>query len=235
MIVPIVLAAGRSTRFKDEKTKLLHQLGEIEILKRVAMNLERAGLRGIRVVVGHQREDVMKALGDTYEYIVQPAQRGTGDAVKACRGKIRNHYDDVLVVFGDKPLFRPQTIRELIKAHKGIVTIATVEHPTPEQYSEGYGTVLRYDGKILALRKIEGTTECDAALYLFNAKWLWMNLDYLENHRGEYFLPDMVEIASRQGLKIGEYRVSNYRETTGINTKEQFQEALGYLEQMGSD
>jgi len=235
MIAPIVLAAGRSTRFQDEKTKLLHQLGEIEILKRVICNLERAGFRGIRVVVGHQRHDVVKALGDKYQYIIQPKQDGTGSAVKACRGQIPNYYEDVLVVFGDKPLFRPQTIREFVETHKGIITIATVEHPLPESYSEGWGTVARCDGKVRALKKLHGTLECDAALYMFNAKWLWMNLDYLEKHNGEYYLPDMVEIAFRQGLDIGEYRVHNYKEATGINNKMQFEEAQGYLKEMNSD
>ena len=237
MIVPIVLAAGRSTRFEDEKTKLLHQLGEIEILKRVVTNLEQAGLRGIRVVVGHQQDDVREALGDTYEYIVQEKQQGTGDAVKACRELIPNHYDDVLVVFGDKPLFRPQTIREFIKAHKTNITVATVNHPLPESYSEGWGTVIRNDGKLYALKKAPNTLECDAALYLFNAKWLWTNLNYLEKHpeKEEYFLPDLVEIASKQSTPIGEYRVLNFKEATGINNKVQYAEALSYLNTMDSN
>jgi bifunctional UDP-N-acetylglucosamine pyrophosphorylase/glucosamine-1-phosphate N-acetyltransferase len=241
MIAPIVLAAGNSTRFQDPKTKLLHKLDNVAIVKRVVVNLINVGFTEINIVTGHQECAIKEELDPEFavintRFITQDVRLGTAHAVMQCRDFVRA--DDILVVFGDKPLFTPQTIKEFISYHEnitrkqpgGIMTIATVEHPNPDGYSEGYGTVVRHDGKVIALRKIEGTTECDAALYLFNANWLWENIHKLSPHKdNQFFLPDMVELAYRQGLYVGEYRVKNHREAVGINTKEQFQEALGYL------
>lgn len=230
----LVLAAGRSTRIQHPTTKMLHELGEAKILRRVLSNLEAAGLRNIYLVLGHQAELIQQEFPD-YRYIIQPKQLGTGHAVQCC--KPLRSAEHTLVVFGDKPLFSPHTLHEFTSLHEAscrVMTISTVEHPLPESYAEGYGTVVRSAGKVVALHKVQGTIECDGGLYAFQTKWLWDSIDTIaptDKGRGkkEYFLPDLVEIATTQGLAVGEYRIRNYREATGINTPAHLEEAKHYL------
>lgn len=232
----LVLAAGRSTRFGDPVTKLLHEVGRVKALRRVLDNLRDARFLDIHLVVGHQKELIFSEFPDCPAF-TQLEQLGTGHAVAQAKGL--NNSDCTFVVFGDKPLFKPQTLREFIKRHYSVgapMTIATISHPSPDSYSEGYGTVVRVEGKLMALRKVEGTIECDGGLYAFKTEWLWSNIHRLQPHdngRGkkEYFLPDLVEIVVGDGETVGEYRVENYKEAIGINTQKQLQEAEAYLKE----
>jgi bifunctional UDP-N-acetylglucosamine pyrophosphorylase / glucosamine-1-phosphate N-acetyltransferase len=245
----LVLAAGRSTRIKDPMTKMLHQLGEKRILERVLHNVKEAGFDDITLVLGHQRDLIVKELPD-YKYVVQDEQLGTGHAVLCAVKNVAEVNDDLgdftsdtnyLVLFGDKPLLRPQTIREFVESHeksKRVITCSTVIHPIPENYSEGYGTVVRVQDqlgnmRIIALRKIEDTTECDGGMYIFKAEWLWNNIRKLKAHdingKVEYYLPDLIELATYGGDIVNEYRIKDYKEATGINTPEQKLEAEKYL------
>lgn len=245
----LVLAAGRSTRIKDPMTKMLHQLGEKRILERVLHNVKEAGFDDITLVLGHQRDLIVKELPD-YKYVVQEEQLGTGHAVLCAVKHTAEPNDDLgdfvlesntLVLFGDKPLLRPQTIKEFVESHiksGKVLTCSTVIHPIPENYSEGYGTVVRVkdelgNSRIIALHKIEDTTECDGGMYIFNTLWLWKNINKLKAHdingKVEYYLPDLIEIATYTGNIINEYRIEDYKEATGINTPEQKLEAETYL------
>ena len=243
----LVLAAGRSTRIKDPVTKMLHKIGETKILERVLANIKEAGLTQVTLVLGHQRDLILKELSE-YPYVVQEELLGTGHAVKCALTKLLGANDDsgsfvlsghTLVLFGDKPLLKPQTIREFVEKHleKGrVLTCSTVVHPTPEHYSEGYGTVVRVNGKIVALRKIEDTEECDGGMYIFRTDWLFLNIHQLKKHeingngKVEYYLPDLIEIATQSLDIINDYRIQDYKEATGINTPEQKAEAESYLE-----
>lgn len=233
-----ILAAGRSTRIKDPVTKMLHEIGERKILERVINNVKEAGLEDITLVLGHQRDLILKELPD-YPYAIQEEQKGTGHAVMcAMKSIVPANSDDTLVLFGDKPLLKPKTIREFVDSHiksKKVLTASTVVHPIPEDYSEGYGTVVRVDGKIVALKKIEDTMECDGGMYIFKTWWLWLNIDKLQEHdihgKVEYYLPDLIELAIHKGDIINEYRIKDWKEATGINTPEQKLEASKYLEE----
>jgi len=242
----LVLAAGMSTRIKDPMTKMLHQIGEMKILERVLKNVKDAGLTDIVLVLGHQRDLIHKEL-PTYPYVVQDEQLGTGHAVQCAFKRVFADDDlgnfempkNTLVLFGDKPLLKPQTIREFVEKHLdsfGKITVSTVVHPVPENYSEGYGTVVRVNGWIVALEKIEDTMECDGGMYIFDTDWLRENISKIKPHklsngRTEYFLPDLVALASGNEEIINEYRIKDYREATGINTPEQKLEASKYLEE----
>ena len=242
----LVLAAGRSTRIKDPMTKMLHEIGKKKILERVLSNIKEAGLDRITLVLGHQRDLITKELPE-YPYIVQEEQLGTGHAVKIAMKNLIEANDDlgtfkipgyILVLFGDKPLLKPNTIKEFVESHihsGRVLTASTVIHPIPENYSEGYGTVVRIEGRIVALKKIEDTMECDGGMYIFNKDWLYMNIHKLQEHekngKSEFYLPDMIEIAVLQGDIINDYLIKDYKEATGINTPEQKAEAESYLDE----
>lgn len=240
----LVLAAGRSTRIRDPKTKMLHEIGNKKILERVLSNIKEAGLENITLVLGHQRDLIVKELPE-YPYVVQEEQLGTGHAVKCALPNLLEDNDDAgthkitgytLVLFGDKPLLKPNTIKEFVESHiqsGKVLTASTVIHPVPENYSEGYGSVVRIDGRIIALRKIEDTMECDGGMYIFNTEWLFLNINKLGKHekngKEEYYLPDLIEVATKKGDIINEYLIKDYKEATGINTPEQKAEAESYL------
>jgi len=236
----IILAAGLSRRFGSETTKMLHDLKEVKILERVLKNVRDAGIPDTRIyiVIGHQGRDVRSVIGNSYHYVIQEEQLGTGHAVACCRGKV--HGDQVAVMFGDKPLFRPETLREFFQAHAlnktSPITVSTVHVPEVTKYSEGYGTVIRNKrGRVVALERTTLTKECDAALYAFNGEWLWNNVDmirkrvYREGSKGELGIPDLVRVAVEQGFEAHDFLVADWREAIGINNKDQFAQAEAVL------
>lgn len=238
MIKAIVLAAGKSSRFGKPITKVCHFLQNKRILHRVINNLVETKIDDITVIIGHQGKIVKRILKKwNVHYAIQQKQLGTGDAIKAVRGI----EGDILVVFGDKPLFRPQTLKEFIQTHlaaQTVVSVATVIHPNPEAYSEGKGSVIRVNGRIIAFEYQKNLNECDAALYMFKSSWLWKNIDKLQPkkfgpYKDEYCLPDLINLAYQQDKKIGEYRIRDYLETIGVNTQKQFQEAAEALNILG--
>lgn len=232
----LILAAGRSSRIQDPTTKMLHKVGELKILERVIKNVKDAGLEDIHLILGHQSDLVHTAFKE-YPWIHQPEQLGTGNAVLMAH--FLTEKEHTLVLFGDKPLLRPETIANFVKSHiesGKVITASTVIHPTPENYSEGYGTVIRIGGKIVALKKTEDTLECDGGMYIFKTGWLWRNIERLEKHekqnKVEYYLPDMIEMAINDRLPINEFLIPDYREATGINTPAQKAEAEKYLKEL---
>ena len=142
----LILAAGLGTRMKSGRAKVLHKLGGRPLIAHVCRSAARLNPRRIYVVVGHQAEEVKTAvnseLGSPAQFVNQSNQLGTGDAVAAARNELAKANSSVLILSGDVPLVRAETLQELIKKHRDInaaCTILTIrlENPT------GYGRVVR--------------------------------------------------------------------------------------------
>jgi len=228
----VVLAAGLGTRMKSRKAKVLHRAGGrylIEHVLRTARTL--APPERIFVVVGHQSAEVRAAV-DTpgIGFIEQSEQKGTGHALMAAADTLSNSGGRLVILYGDCPLVRPETLEGLISAQQssdasGAILTAVMDDPT------GYGRVLRDgDGNVTGVVEQRAGTpeqlairEANMGLYCYRAAPFWRHIQDLrpDNPAREYYLTDMVEILHRAGHGIAAFRVDDPREVLGINDREE--------------
>lgn len=233
----LILAAGLGTRMKSARAKVLHELGGLPLITyvcRAAKSLEPAK---IYVIVGHQAAEVRKAVenevGDCAEFVTQKAQRGTGDAVIAARQHLENSDSVVLVLSGDVPLIRAESLKAFIGKHKSSRAACSVlsvrlENPT------GYGRIVR-DGAGKFVRIVEQKDaspveqqikEINAGIYCFAAPKLFAALERVKpaNKQGEYYLTDVPQILLSDGEEVNVYLHGDAREVSGINTRAELAE-----------
>ncbi|MEK6846304.1 MAG: NTP transferase domain-containing protein, partial [Nanoarchaeota archaeon] len=144
----IILAAGKGTRMGDLNgsplPKVMYSLNGIPLIKYSVENVQKAGVRDIVVVVGYQNEKVQTFLGSSVRYAVQEQQLGTGHAVMVAKSFFPEGLEGVLVCYGDMPLYKPETVRKLIKeyeAKKPVMAMLTVKFERPDDWA--YGRIIR--------------------------------------------------------------------------------------------
>jgi bifunctional UDP-N-acetylglucosamine pyrophosphorylase / glucosamine-1-phosphate N-acetyltransferase len=227
----ILLAAGQGTRMKSGLPKVLHPLAGKPLLVHVLATALQLEPRIVAVVVGHGAEAVQQACPRAdLTWILQEKQLGTGHAVLCAKSAFRDFSGDILILSGDVPLIREQTLNLMIKTHRqrgAALTLmtATLDSPT------GYGRILRD-----AQARITGTVEerdatdlqkrieeVNAGVYVASPQFLFSALEQIENNnqQGEYYLPDVVTIGLHQDKGIETVHVDDTREIMGINTREE--------------
>ncbi|MBU8894390.1 bifunctional UDP-N-acetylglucosamine diphosphorylase/glucosamine-1-phosphate N-acetyltransferase GlmU [Corallococcus sp. M34] len=229
-LAAVVLCAGKGTRMKSEKAKVLHPILGLPLC---AYPLKRAldlGASPVVPVVGHQAAEVEKSIRAHFpdaplRFALQKEQRGTADAVKSAQGAMTGHSGRVLILYGDVPLLRRETLEALLAAHDragGVLAMVstTLEDPT------GYGRVIREGGKVARIVEHKDCTpaqrqvrECNAGIYSVDADFLWTALADIQpvNAQGEYYLTDLVEMAAKRG-PVGTVDV-DATETAGVNDR----------------
>jgi bifunctional UDP-N-acetylglucosamine pyrophosphorylase/glucosamine-1-phosphate N-acetyltransferase len=239
-LLTLVLAAGKGTRFKSDKIKVLHPMLGKPMIHVVVDCLFSLKPEIVYLVVGHQKEEVMKEeYSKPVEFIHQKKQLGTAHAVLAAKQNLLAHKEkDLLVINGDLTLIRPETLKAMVRQHrKGDNTLtflsAEMEDPT------GFGRVTYLaDGSIrifeekdatLAQRRIK---EVNVGVYLFKIENLLKALPKISNKnaKGEFYLTDIIEIMSKEG-KVGIHRAPAEQEIVGINDRYELAKAVEILRQ----
>lgn len=231
----IILAAGEGTRAGVDYPKVLQPLGDKKIIDYVIANARRfAQPEDIYLVVGHQWEQIHEHLGSNYHYIVQSPPLGTGHAVLQTYPHFKDYSGDLLILYGDTPLFRPYPLRGLVNRHRlkgATLTIftAVVDKPFP------YGRVIRNEaGRIVdiieeedATEDIKSIRELNIGAYVVRADALFPVLKKLDrnNVRGEYLLTDCVRQLIHSNLRVENYQSYEEEDALGINTPEDLQQA----------
>lgn len=235
----VILAAGKGIRiYSDQTPKVMYSLLGLPMIDYVMDNLSDAGIDKKVVVVGYQKEIIKKHLGNKAVFAVQTQQLGTGHALLCAKNQLKDE-EAVLVCYGDKPLFRSETIRNLVKTfniEEPVMAITTAFYDD----TFGYGRIKRDEsGRVMEIveekdcnSEEKNIRECNAGLYIFSAEWLWKNIDQLQtkNAVGELYLTDLVQIAGEQRQKISVVNISDNEESAGINTLEQLHQAEEILE-----
>ena len=233
----LILAAGLGTRMKSQRAKVLHELGGLPLITHVVRTANTLDPEAIIVVVGHQADEVEKAVldavGEKASFAVQAKQRGTGDAVESARSLLENSDSLLLVLYGDMPLMRPETLRKLIQHHRetnAACSILSVEMQNPT----GYGRIFRNeDGSFARIVEQRDATaeqrqirEINSGIYCFDARELFQALRRVEpaNDQGEYYLTDVAEIILSLGGTVSVYVHDDAREVAGINTRAELAE-----------
>ncbi|TAL19174.1 hypothetical protein EPN90_04365 [Patescibacteria group bacterium] len=239
----IILAAGKGKRMHQAfpgVPKALVPLAGKPMLIRVLDAVERSGAaRRVFVVVGPAVEAKVRAAlkGREITFVLQGEPKGTGHAVLCARPQVSDDAEHLLVLYGDHPLYSAGTIRRLVRQHiksSAPVTMLTVPLADFKDWRASFadwGRVIRSaDGKFKqvveakdATGKQLAVTEVNPALYCFRADWLWRHLPQVkcENVHREYYLPDVLGFAVKEGEMVETVPVPDAREAMGANTPEQ--------------
>lgn len=231
-IMAIVMAAGKGTRMKSKKSKLVQKIYGKEVVKRAVENAQKAGIQDIVAVVGYMKEEVMEVLGNDIKYAFQEEMLGTGHAVLQAKEYLKDKKGKVLVLNGDVPLLRPETLNKLLDKsieNKECATLLTAIYDNPK----GYGRIVRDEGgNVSAIVEEKDTTdeqkeikEINAGIYCFDIEALLEALEEIKpnNAQSEYYLTDVIEIMNNKGLKTGAVIVEDNTEILGINDRIQLE------------
>lgn len=245
----IVLAAGQGTRMRSSRPKPLHMLVGRPLVRHVIDALVECQVRRVVVVVGHGGETVTKKLQEApgslpLEFVEQLTLRGTGDAVAVgLTGLPDDDLDvaddgDVVVLPGDTPLLRPETIAGLVTEHRlsdAACTVLTARFANPT----GYGRIVRDDdGRVRRIVEHRDANESEHAIdeintgiYAFRRSLLAPGLRRLtpDNAQGEFYLTDVVEVLASAGHEVVGVATNEPDETLGVNDRDQLAAAEGEL------
>lgn len=231
-IVAVVLAAGKGTRMKTNKAKVVHKIYGKEMIRRVVDIARRTGIEDIVAVVGHKRDEVQEVLGDSVAYVYQEELLGTGHTVMQAIPYLENKKGKVVILYGDVPIVRPETLKKLIanniaEGEQATVLTAIVSNPT------GYGRIIRDDtGHVKAIVEEKDAndlekkiTEINSGIYCFDIQELILALTKItpNNAQGEYYLTDVIKIMNDKGLKVGAMIVEDKTEILGVNDRMQLE------------
>jgi bifunctional UDP-N-acetylglucosamine pyrophosphorylase/glucosamine-1-phosphate N-acetyltransferase len=225
-----IMAAGKGTRLKSRRPKVLHEVGGkplVEHVIRAATAIVPAS--DITVIIGHEADQVRAAVQHLgVNFALQTEQRGTGHAIQSARDQL-TRFDHILVLSGDAPLIRPQTIAQLRDFHigeKAAMTILTTIPPDPT----GYGRVIRKlsdSAEVAQIIEQKALTpdqltekEINSGIYAFAAKPLFANIDRLStnNTHGEFYLTDMAAILTGENERVVALISPDIDEVLGANT-----------------
>jgi bifunctional UDP-N-acetylglucosamine pyrophosphorylase/glucosamine-1-phosphate N-acetyltransferase len=235
----IVLAAGEGTRMHSRLPKALHEVGGRTLLAHALAAARAAGTDELAVIVGPDRDDVRdeaRRVAPKAETFVQHERRGTAHAVLSARKALARGADDVLVIFSDTPLVRPETLVKLRGALAGGAAIAILGfRPAKPQ---GYGRLLMQENELVAIREERDATPAERKIGLCNGGLMAIAGDRAlailgrignKNAKGEYYLTDAVAVARDMGLKAKAIETSE-DDVRGINTKTQLAETEAVLQ-----
>ncbi len=234
----IILAAGMGTRMKSDKIKVLHEICSKPILHWVYDACEKAGCGKIVTVVGHDRENVVKTMGEDRLYAVQEKCLGTGHAVMMTKDIFENESGTVVVLNGDIPLIRPETVRAAVDYHKANGNSATVISAVLDDAAQ-YGRIIRNDdGSFRCIKEFKDATEeerkvkeINSGMYCFNCSDLFEALSAVtnDNAQGEYYLTDTLQIIKDSGKRAGVFIMSDSDELLGVNDRVELANAAAVM------
>lgn len=235
----IVLAAGAGTRMKSKKPKVVHEVLGKPLVRWVVDAAREAGVDEVVTVVGHAREQVVPLVEADTAVAVQTEQRGTADAVLACKEALAGFEGSLVVLSGDCPLITAETISALVKMREEGDAAAVVLTMQPEN-PFGYGRIIRdEDGQVLRIVEQKDASpeeaavrECNSGFYCFDAKALFEALSEVgsDNAQGEFYLTDVLAICRAKGRPVLGLLAADDGECLGVNSRLQLAEATKIMQ-----
>lgn len=240
-LAAIVLAAGKGTRMKSKTPKVLHGIAGRPMLFYPLDLLKEMKAGKVLVVVGHGADEIRKAFGgEKTAFVLQKDQLGTGHAVMCAMKELKGFEGDVLILSGDVPLIKKETLSGLVSLHgkgrrKAVLSLVTTVVPDPA----GYGRIVRDEnGRITRIVEDKdasplqkGIKEVNCGIYLASCEFLSKNLKKIgkKNAQGEYYLPDLVQLAVYEGGRVEALAAADPVEVMGINNRIELARAEAHM------
>lgn len=239
----VVLAAGKSTRMKSDKSKVVHQILGKEIINILLDNLIQSGFEeeNIIVVAGENLEELKKVIKKKVKYVIQDKPLGTAHALLSASEYMKDFSGSLLVTVGDNPFISPDEFKPLIEyhhKHKSVCSFITTVFP---HIPPPYGRVLRdAQGEVTGVvEELDATPEqldireVNSSIYMFDCKTVFPLLLKIgnDNVKGEYYLTDIIEILKSAKHRLHGVKVENHMITMGINNRWELAQAHQWLNQ----
>ncbi|MEH7335664.1 bifunctional UDP-N-acetylglucosamine diphosphorylase/glucosamine-1-phosphate N-acetyltransferase GlmU [Neobacillus drentensis] len=230
----VILAAGQGTRMKSKLYKVLHPVCGKPMVEHVVDQVEKLNVQEMVTIIGHGAEMVQGQLGSRSHYALQEQQLGTAHAVMQAAGMLEGKEGVTIVVCGDTPLIKAETMESLFKHHeelkaKATILTARIDDPT------GYGRIIRNEKGLVekivehkdATEDERKVNEINTGTYCFDNAALFEALKNVSNDnvQGEYYLPDVIEILKKQGEIVTAFQTNTIEETLGVNDRVALSEA----------
>ncbi len=227
-LAAVILAAGQGTRMKSNLPKVLHPIAGKPMIQYSLDAVRELGSDRMALVIGYGADQVRQAVGNQVTFVEQHEPRGTGHAVLQAREALHGKADNVLVLYGDMPLLRSDTLKQLVELEaKTRATIAMLTVHSTE--SMGFGRILRDKaGRVQGIVEESDATpeqraiqELNCGVYCFQDKWLWEHLPLLQPNgkKQEYYLTDLIGMAVAEECAIEAIGLQDVSEVIGINTR----------------
>lgn len=242
MVKSIIMAAGKGTRMKSDTPKVLHTIFEKTLLGYVLDAVNKTGLCDENfVIVGHQAERVEEYLKDNYPFakpVLQSPQLGTGHAVSMAIPYLKDYTGEVIILNGDIPLIKADSVKEFIEFHTSTGADLTVMSALFEEPGNLGRIVRNKDGSLDSIVEAKDANaeqkeikEINAGVYCLNWEKIMPAFANLKtnNAQGEYYLTDIIKWANENGLKANVYTLKDKNEIYGINSKVELAEAARLL------
>jgi bifunctional UDP-N-acetylglucosamine pyrophosphorylase/glucosamine-1-phosphate N-acetyltransferase len=233
-IAAIVLAAGKGTRMKSARMKVLHPIAGRPMIEHLLASLAELAPERTVVVIGEGREQMEAALGGRVELAVQEPQLGTGHAVQQAEAALGGFKGDVLVMYGDVPFVHAETMRAMVARLHGADEPAVVVLGFTPADPGHYGRVIAQGDAIAKMVEYKDATEPERGCHLCNSGLMAVRGEDLfgllhrvgnDNAQGEYYLPDIVNLALGDGRASAVVLASDPDEVAGINSRAELAEA----------
>jgi len=224
----VILAAGKGTRMKSDLHKVLHPIAGRPMLLHLMDSAATLAPERQVVVVGSGRDQLERAVGDKATIAVQDPQHGTGHAVQQAQGALDGFSGDVLVLYGDVPFVRAETMRAMLDRLHADDSPAVVVLGFEPDDALAYGRVVAEDGLVRKMVEFKDATAAERACRLCNSGLLAARAEDLfallarvgnDNAQGEYYLPDIVNIALADGRRAAVVVTDDDHEVAGINSR----------------
>jgi bifunctional UDP-N-acetylglucosamine pyrophosphorylase/glucosamine-1-phosphate N-acetyltransferase len=233
----IILAAGKGTRMKSDKPKVLHEVAGLPMINHITKAAENSGARDICVVIAADMQESVGQAIAPHKTAIQKEQKGTGDAAKAAEDALKSFKGKILILIGDAPLITSETLNELQNAASA-TGLAVLGFEAADPY--GYGRLIEEEeGCISAIVEEKDCSEdqkditlCNAGNFCVDSDLLWQCLSELksDNAQGEYYLTDIVKLAASKGIKCG-LAIAHEWEAMGVNSRAQLADAEYIMQQ----
>jgi bifunctional UDP-N-acetylglucosamine pyrophosphorylase / glucosamine-1-phosphate N-acetyltransferase len=241
----VVLAAGKGTRMKSAVAKVLHQAAGLPLIEHVLRTADSLAPASIVLIVGHQADEVEASLKwrAGLRFARQEPQLGTGHALLQAEAALAGASGSVVLLSGDVPLLRPDTLQTLVRRHQETRAAATVLTAVVGDPS-GYGRIVRDEGRISAIVEHKDATaeqraigEINSGIYAFDIAPLFGALREIgsANAQGEYYLPDLVQIYRGRGLTVETVTIEDSREIMGVNSRKELADVAEVMRMTRND
>ncbi len=241
----IILAAGKGTRLKSGLHKVLHNIAGRPIIEHLMHSVEQLSPSRTIVIVGDERQQVEDQVGGRAECVVQDPQLGTGHAVAQAREALAGFDGDVLMLLGDAPFIKTETMVEMLARLRApdapAVVVLGFEPDDPLQYGR---VITHADMTIEKMVEFKDANEaeracrlCNSGLMAARSEDLFALLDRLDNDnvQGEYYLPDIVNVAVRDGRTCAAVKTDRPHEVVGVNSRAELARAEAQWQQLKRD